>query len=91
MNNYYDQVDFSECNFIEERMKYYTFYDFCDNCYFIKKLFNYLSPNGRVFYKYYVYANIHMDLCYKNYIWDYLNSFMGEKELFCHKQFYKAK
>lgn len=68
-----DTLDFSECKFIRMEMQYYTYYDFCDNCASIKRLFNLLSENGKIFYMWYVYANIHMDLCYKNAIWDYLN------------------
>lgn len=79
MNSYYDLVDFSECSFIEERMKYYTYYDFCDNCNYIRKLFDKLSINGKTFYKYYVYANTHMKDYFKNAIWDFLNGFDDEK------------
>lgn len=68
-----DLVDFSECKFIRDEMKYYTYYEFCDNCSSIKRLFNSLSKNGKLFYMWYVYANIHMDIFYKNAIWDYLN------------------
>ena len=80
MTNYYDSVDFSDCNFINEHMKFYTYYDFCDNSSAIKRLFdNYLSPNGKLFYRWYVYANTHMKLCFKNAIWDYLNGYDDEK------------
>ena len=77
MNN----IDFSECEFINEVLRYYTYYDFCDNRQIIKKHYNKLSKSGKLFYKWYVYANIHMDLHYKNAIWDYLNDYVDEKFL----------
>lgn len=68
-----DLVDFSECRFIHDEMCFYTYYDFCDNKSAIKRLYKALSKNGKRFYMWYVYANIHMDLQFKNAIWDYLN------------------
>lgn len=67
------EVNFSECEFIDREMWFYTYYDFCDQCYQIKKLFNKLSRNGRKFYMWYVYSNVHMQEYFKNAIWDYLN------------------
>lgn len=66
-------TDFSECQFIENEMWYYTYNDFCKSCIAIKNLFKKLTFNGQQFYKYYVYANIHMKDTFKNAIWDYLN------------------
>jgi len=92
MNNFYELVDFSECSFIEERMKFYTYYDFCDNCNYIRKLFDSLSFNGKIFYKYYVYANTHMKTCFKNAIWDWLNGYDdGKYKLLELKKIYKAE
>ena len=79
MNDYIDLVDFSECEFIETYMNFYTYYDFCDSCNCIRKLYDKLSPNGKKFYKWYVYANVHMKEYFKNAIWDYLNGFDDEK------------
>ena len=87
MNN----IDFSECEFINEVLRYYTYYDFCDNRKIIKKHYNCLSKNGKLFYKWYVYANIHMDLQFKNAIWDYLNEYDNGCELLNKKRFYKAR
>lgn len=72
MKQYIDMVDFSDCKFIEERMQFYTYYDFCDNCDIIRKLFERLSDNGKIFYHYYVYANTHMKLYFKDAIMDFL-------------------
>ncbi len=66
-------TDFSECEFIEREMWFYTYFDFCNSCSAIKRLFKSLNNNGKRFYKYYVYANTHMKDTFKNAIWDYLN------------------
>lgn len=67
------KVDFSVCEFINENMWFFTYYDFCDNAKAIKLLFDKLDRNAKLFYMWYVYANIHMNETYKNAIWDYLN------------------
>ena len=85
-------TDFSECSFIEGEMKYYTYYDFVRNRNVIKKMYQLLSKNGKIFYKYYVYANIHMNETYKNAIWDYLNGYDDDGfELVRMARFYKVK
>lgn len=73
-----DIVDFSECEFIEKEMKFYFYDDFCIHKELIKRRFDKLSNNGKIFYKYYVYANTHMSLVCKNKIWDYLNGYSNE-------------
>lgn len=69
-----EKVDFSKCRFIKERMWFYTFKDFCDNRKIIKRYFNELDRDGKLFYMWYVYANVNIDEMRKNRIWDYLNS-----------------
>ena len=88
-----EQYDFSICKFIDEEMWFFTYYDFCDNRHNIKQLFETLDKNQKLFYKYYVYSNIHMNETYKNAIWDYLNQFEEyyEINLLNLKRFYKAK
>ena len=87
-----ESFDFSDCQFINENMKYYTYYDFCDNCEDLKFLYNYLNKNAKLFYKWYVYANIHMNETFKNAIWDYLNGFDDEGfELMRLKRQYRTK
>lgn len=87
-----DKTDFSICDFIEERMWFFTYYDFCDNRKQIKQLFNDLTRQEKAFYKWYVYANIHMNEIFKNKIWDYLVGYDEHGfELLRAKRFYKAK
>lgn len=69
------KVDFSVCEFINENMWFFTYNDFCKNRFAIKKLFNELDRNGKIFYMYYVYANVRINEQLKNAIWDYLNEF----------------
>ncbi len=66
--------NFKDCKFINDEMKFFTFDDFCICCGAIKRLYKTkLSPDGKIFYKWYVYANIHMTMIQKNKVWDYLN------------------
>lgn len=67
-------IDFTSCQFINEFLCFLTYFDFCKNAKLIKVYYNALDDNAKRFYKWYVYANIHMDEVYKNYIWNYLNS-----------------
>lgn len=86
------EFDFSECEFIDEAMKYYTYDDFCQQCKTIRALFNVLTKNGKRFYLWYVYANIHMNETFKNKIWDYLNGYDENGfELLNARRIYKAK
>ena len=66
-------IDFTQCEFIYKNMNFLNYFDFCDNCYVIKEMYNELDHNGKRFYKWYVYANIHMDIPYKDKIWNFLN------------------
>ena len=86
-----EEIDFSICPFIKENMWFFSYYDFCDNRKILKKMYQELKEEAQQFYKWYVYANIHMDLPYKNKIWDYLNNFDNGEELLKAKRFYKAK
>lgn len=85
--------DFSDCKFINENMRFYTYLDFCDNCEDLKKKYLSSNENVRLFYKWYVYANIHMNETFKNAIWDFLNC--DEKECYLYllklKKNYKVK
>ena len=84
-------IDFSDCEFIDDYMKFYTFYDFCDNRHVIKYLFRALDLNAKRFYMWYVYANIHTNETYKNAICDYLNDYRDDNSLLEMKKRYTAK
>lgn len=85
-----NKTDFSQCRFIAREMWFITYIDFCDNRRGIKRLYNELDRDGKEFYKWYVYANIHMKEFYKNAIWDYLNDYdPNGVELMRISRFYK--
>ncbi len=69
------KVDFSVCEFINENMWFFTYNDFCENRFAIKKLYNELDRNGKRFYMWYVYSNVRINEALKNAIWDYLNEY----------------
>lgn len=65
--------DFEFCDFIDLEMSFITYNDFCSKCKTIKELYKPLNKHQKRFYKWYVYANIHMKEMHKNAIWEYLN------------------
>lgn len=65
------EEEYKECAWIDTNMKFFTYNDFKKNAYFIKRLYNVLSH--KIFYKWYVYANIHLTLKQKDIVWNYLN------------------
>ena len=67
-------VDFSCCPFIKEELCFLTYTDFCHNAKILKLIYEGLEKNAKIFYKFYVYANIHMNEYFKDSIWNYLNS-----------------
>lgn len=84
------KTDFSQCRFIHENMWFITYTDFCMNRNAIKRLYEQLNEDGREFYMWYVYANIHMKENFKNAIWDYLNGYdLNAVELMRLLRFYK--
>lgn len=74
-------VDFSECEYLETYLKFYTFKDFYENRKIIKARFDRLVYSARKFYSWYVYAKTTMDTRYKNAIWDYLNGDETEEHM----------
>ena len=74
-------VDFKECKVIKDCLCFLTFDEFCEYRKLIAKSFTELSKDGKLFYKFYVYANIHMELNYKDAIWSYVNFPTAENEL----------
>ena len=67
-------VDFSICPFIKNELNFITYFDFCKNSKIIKAYYEELETNAKIFYKWYVYANIHMTEYFKDTIWEYLNN-----------------
>lgn len=65
--------DFQMCEFIDIEMSFITYDDFINKCQNIKELYQSLNKYQKRFYKWYVYANIHIREQLKNAIWEYLN------------------
>lgn len=66
--------DFKECRFIDTFLKFYTLEDFYRHRILIRSRYKALGTNARMFYKWYVYANINMNETQKNVVWEYLNN-----------------
>ena len=60
-----------ECQFIDEALKFYTYEDFYRDKKTIKAM--YRTLDNKIFYKWFVYANINISLVQKDAIWEYLN------------------
>ena len=67
-------TDFSECRYINDNLIFLFYKDFCKDCYIIKRQYQKLSKDGKIFYKYYIYSNIHTTIGEKNAIWNFLNN-----------------
>ena len=79
------KVDFSVCRFIKEEMWFFTFDDFFDNKIVIRKMFDNMDRDGKLFYKWYVYANVNISMNAKNAVWDYLNGYPTKLSQFIKK------
>ena len=73
--------DLSNCKIIKEPLVFYTYYDFCNNRNIIKHYFSKFDDLQKEFYKYYIYANTHCLLMFKNRIWEFLNNDCEEEDL----------
>lgn len=86
-------TDFSACEFIETEMWIITYDDFCDRRKGLKRLYEELPSNAQIFYKWYLYSNIHMTEHFKDLIWTYLNfdDEQCEIDLLNAKRIYKVR
>lgn len=85
-----NKSDFSICPYIEQEMWVVTYDDFCDRRFGLKRLYGLLTDDQKIFYKWYIYSNVHMKETFKDLIWDYLNGYDEQgKELMKKKRSYK--
>ena len=56
-------------------MWFFTTEDFYKYKDALRRMFKEMNQDGKLFYMYYVYANVNMGLNCKNAIWDYLNEY----------------
>lgn len=73
------ELDYKECRFIDIEMRFLDFNSFLRDAKAIKRLYSAL--NHKIFYKWYVYANIHISLNRKNLMWSYLNDDITYEDL----------
>lgn len=73
------ESDYKECRFIDIEMRFTTFESFMQDAGAIKRL--YKALNHKIFYKWYLYANIHISLNRKNLMWCYLNDDITYEQL----------
>ena len=84
-------VDLSDCKFLDIRYTFYTYNEFVEKRNVFKRNYNKLSSIQKEFYHYYIYANTHMTLPYKDRIWDFLNDDCSEEDLLKIEKFYKPR
>ena len=65
------ESDYLECRYIDTEMRFTTFESFIKDAGAIKRMYKCL--HHILFFKWYLYANIHISLKRKNMIWLYLN------------------
>lgn len=73
------ELEYRECRFIDSEMHFTTFDSFLKDAKAIKRL--YKALNHKLFYQWYVYANIHISLNRKNLMWSYLNDDLTYNDL----------
>lgn len=74
MSRHIDLSDFTQCRFIEDYMRYADLNDFIKNGHIIKARYVRMTADGKMFYKYFVYAHTNTTTKQKDAIWDYLNN-----------------
>lgn len=66
--------DCFNCDFIDEYMCFYNIIDFYEKSNYFKAHYQLMTKNEIHLYRWYVYANVNMDLKTKDLIWEYLNA-----------------
>jgi len=85
------KIDWENLNFLDYDLRFYTYDEFCKRCKRIKFKYSKLNTNQKIFYHFYIYANQHMLLLYKDRIQDYLEDECTEEDLFKILKFYKPR
>ena len=73
--------DCFNCDFVEEYMYFYNILDFYEKSDYFKLKYKNLNKDQIHLYRWYVYANVNIDLETKNLIWEYLNSDIMEETI----------
>lgn len=73
------EEEYKECRYIDNNLKFYTYKEFKKDAFFLRKLYDKLPH--KIFYKWYIYSNIHLTEKQKNIAWAFLNHDVGYAEL----------
>ena len=73
------EEEYKECRYIDNNLKFYTYRDFKRDAFYLRVLYDKLPH--KIFYKWYVYANIHLTMKQKNIAWAFLNHDVGYEVL----------
>ena len=73
------EEEYKECRYIDNNLKFYTYRDFKRDAFYLRVLYNKLPH--KIFYKWYIYANIHLTMKQKNIAWAFLNHDVGYEVL----------
>lgn len=65
---------YSSCEFIQEELQFYSFQDFVEEAFRIKKIFQKIDDRTKKLYQWYVFAN-HIGYSHKCLIWNFLNNY----------------
>lgn len=66
--------EYFDCKFIDKYMSFYTYAEFYENRKVYKARLKEMNSNGVYLYKWYIYANTHINLKTKDLIWNYLTT-----------------
>ena len=73
------EEEYKECRYIDNNLKFYTYRDFKRDAFYLRKLYDELPH--KIFYKWYIYSNIHLTEKQKNIAWAFLNHDVGYEAL----------
>lgn len=73
-----NEYDMRSCRYIKENLRFVFYREFYRDRYLIRRLYNQLDKDAKIFYKWFIYANIHTTIGEKNAIWEFLND-IGEQ------------
>ena len=73
------EEEYKECRYIDNNLKFYTYRDFKRDAFYLRVLYDKLEH--KIFYKWYIYSNIHLTLKQKDIAWSFLNHDVGYAEL----------
>ena len=77
--------EYFDCKFITEDIAFYTIVDFYEKSRYLKAKINKMDSNQIYLYKWYLYANTHVNVKTKDLMWEYLTcrDFFEEASMRC--------